>query len=301
VPDEPAMLGRLVEAVSFFNARDYLGLELGSLAVGSSPPREVAMGASTPDLFSLAGRRAFVTGASGGLGAAIAVGLAGAGADVAVHEIRREDCDATCAAIRELGCGPPRSRGTSRIRHCPAPSWRKSWPRSAASTSSSTTPGRSGAPGPRRPPTRTGTGSSTSTSERLPALPRGGAGDARGRARQDHQHRLAPLIPGRHSRPRLRGGEVGVAAITRALANEWAGRGVNVNAIAPGYMRTNNTAALRADPERSRQILERIPAGCWGEPGDLVGTASSSPPAPPTTCTGTSSSSTAAGWPDEPI
>ena len=56
----------------------------------------------------------------------------------------------------------------------------------------------------------------------------------------------------------------GVAAITKALANEWAGRGVNVNAIAPGYMRTDNTAALRADPERSRQILERIPAGALG-------------------------------------
>src|SRR5262249_17383508 len=54
-------------------------------------------------------------------------------------------------------------------------------------------------------------------------------------------------------------------------ANEWAGRGVNVNAIAPGYMATDNTAALRADETRSRQILERIPAGRWGTPDDLVG------------------------------
>ena len=58
----------------------------------------------------------------------------------------------------------------------------------------------------------------------------------------------------------------GVAQLTKALANEWAGRGVNVNAIAPGYMVTDNTAALRADPTRNRQILDRIPAGRWGEP-----------------------------------
>jgi 2-deoxy-D-gluconate 3-dehydrogenase len=63
----------------------------------------------------------------------------------------------------------------------------------------------------------------------------------------------------------------GMAQLTKALANEWAGRGVNVNAIAPGYMRTDNTEALRANPERSRQILERIPAGRWGEPEDLAG------------------------------
>lgn len=63
----------------------------------------------------------------------------------------------------------------------------------------------------------------------------------------------------------------GIAGLTRALANEWAGHGVNVNAIAPGYIATDNTAALRADPERSRSIVERIPAGRWGEPGDLGG------------------------------
>jgi len=64
----------------------------------------------------------------------------------------------------------------------------------------------------------------------------------------------------------------GVAGVTRALANEWAGRGVNVNAIAPGYMATDNTAALRADLGRSVSILERIPAGRWGSPQDLMGT-----------------------------
>lgn len=63
----------------------------------------------------------------------------------------------------------------------------------------------------------------------------------------------------------------GVAGLTKALANEWAGRGVNVNAIAPGYIATDNTQALQDDPDRSRSILERIPAGRWGRADDLAG------------------------------
>ena len=65
----------------------------------------------------------------------------------------------------------------------------------------------------------------------------------------------------------------GLAGLTRLLANEWASRGINVNAIVPGYFATNNTVALRADEARNRQILERIPAGRWGDPGDLGGAA----------------------------
>jgi 2-deoxy-D-gluconate 3-dehydrogenase len=63
----------------------------------------------------------------------------------------------------------------------------------------------------------------------------------------------------------------GVAQLTKALANEWAPHGVNVNAIAPGYFETNATDALRADPVRNQQILDRLPAGRWGQPGDLKG------------------------------
>lgn len=62
-----------------------------------------------------------------------------------------------------------------------------------------------------------------------------------------------------------------VAGLTKAFANEWAASGVTVNAIAPGYMATDNTAALRADPERERSIRDRIPAGRWGTPADLQG------------------------------
>lgn len=62
-----------------------------------------------------------------------------------------------------------------------------------------------------------------------------------------------------------------VAGLTKALANEWAGKGIQVNAIAPGYMSTDNTEALRNDETRNRQILERIPAGRWGTPDDMKG------------------------------
>jgi 2-dehydro-3-deoxy-D-gluconate 5-dehydrogenase len=65
----------------------------------------------------------------------------------------------------------------------------------------------------------------------------------------------------------------GIGQLTMALSNEWAGKGVNVNAIAPGYMETDNTTALRADPVRSKAILERIPAGRWGRPEELKGAA----------------------------
>ena len=63
----------------------------------------------------------------------------------------------------------------------------------------------------------------------------------------------------------------GLAGLVRALANEWAPHGVNVNAIAPGYLATDNTQPLRDDPDRSKAILERIPAGRWGEPADVAG------------------------------
>lgn len=65
----------------------------------------------------------------------------------------------------------------------------------------------------------------------------------------------------------------GVAGLTKLLANEWAARGINVNAVAPGYIETNNTEALRADPDRNKAILDRIPAGRWGDAADIAGAA----------------------------
>ena len=65
----------------------------------------------------------------------------------------------------------------------------------------------------------------------------------------------------------------GVAGLTKIFANEWAAKGINVNAVAPGYIATNNTAALQADETRNRQILERIPEQRWGDPADIGGAA----------------------------
>ena len=73
--------------------------------------------------------------------------------------------------------------------------------------------------------------------------------------------------------PAYAAAKAGVAQLTKAMANEWAVHGINVNAIAPGYMITDNTAALRHDATRNRQILERIPGGRWGNPEDLAGAA----------------------------
>lgn len=100
------------------------------------------------------------------------------------------------------------------------------------------------------------------------------------------QHMLARKIPGKivtiASLLSFQGGirvpgysaaKAGVVGLTKALANEWAGKGINVNAIAPGYVITDNTSALRSDAVRSQQILDRIPAGRWGEPADLTGAA----------------------------
>ena len=77
----------------------------------------------------------------------------------------------------------------------------------------------------------------------------------------------------------------GVAGLTRLLANEWASQNINVNAIAPGYFATNNTAALQADPKRNSEILARIPAARWGDPRIWVVRPSSSLRAHRTTCT----------------
>lgn len=87
-----------------------------------------------------------------------------------------------------------------------------------------------------------------------------------------------------------------VMGVTRLLANEWAKHGINVNALAPGYMATNNTQQLRADEQRSSEILDRIPAGRWGLPSDLMGPVVFWPPALLTTSMATPSRWMAAGW-----
>ena len=84
---------------------------------------------------------------------------------------------------------------------------------------------------------------------------------------------LAPVLSfqGGIRVPSYTASKSGVLGITRLLANEWAAKGINVNAIAPGYMATNNTQQLRADSERNQEIIDRIPVGRWGTPNDLKG------------------------------
>jgi 2-deoxy-D-gluconate 3-dehydrogenase len=223
--------------------------------------------------FKLDGKVALVTGASRGLGAAIALALAEAGAEIACHGNSRPP-EVTCEKIAKLGRRSLALTGDLQNRDVPR-------------TLVDTTVGEFG---------------------RIDILINN-AGMIRRAAAVDYTEedweavievnlssvfRLSQLA-GRHMIERRRGkivniasllsfqggitvpayaaSKAGVAGLTKALSNEWAARGVNVNAIAPGYMRTDNTLALQDDETRNRQILERIPAGRWGEPDDLGGAA----------------------------
>lgn len=221
-------------------------------------------------MFSLDDRVALVTGASTGLGAAIAIALAGAGASVACHG-NTHSPHATCEKIKHS------LPLTGDLSHAETP--------------------------------RHLVQQTIEHFGRLDILINN-AGIIRRAPAVDYAEddwaavlevnlssvfRLCQLA-GRHMIENKRGGKIvniasllsfqggitvpayaaakgGVAQLTKALANEWAKYRINVNAIAPGYMRTANTAALQADETRNRQILERIPASRWGEPEDLAGAA----------------------------
>jgi 2-dehydro-3-deoxy-D-gluconate 5-dehydrogenase len=222
------------------------------------------------DRFRLEGRVAVVTGASRGLGASMALGLAEAGADVAL--VARGDLDPVAAEVRARG------RRAAVITADVAAE-------GAADAVLAATLAQLGradilvnnAGIIRRAPVL------EMTTEDWDAVI-GTNLDAAFRLSQAFARHMVAAGGGKiiqvASMLSFQGG-IRVAAytaaksalhgLTKAMANELACRGVNVNAIAPGYMETDNTAALRADPERSRSILERIPAGRWGRPEDLQG------------------------------
>ena len=226
------------------------------------------------DKFRLDGKVALVTGASRGLGQAIAIALAEAGADVVCHGRSEASSDEACAEIKKNGReafsigGDMADRDVPKrlidevierlgridilinnagmIRRAPAIDYAEEDWTAVLEVNLSSVFRLSQAAGRKM-------------------IEQGGGKIVN----------IASLLSfqGGITVPAYTASKSGVAGLTKALANEWARFNVNVNAIAPGYMATDNTAPLRADDARNRQILERIPAGRWGEPGDLAGAA----------------------------
>lgn len=217
---------------------------------------------------------ALVTGASRGIGAAIARALAEAGADVAVHA-NATSPEATCEAVRSLG-----RRAAPLIADTGSADAAERLVSEAIET----------------------LGAVDILVNNAGIIRRGPTVDTR----DEDWHAVIDVnlhgvfrlcrAAGRHMLSSGRGGKIiniasllsfqgglnvpayaaaksAVAGLTKELANEWAAKGINVNAIAPGYIRTDNTVALQNDETRSRQILERIPAGRWGDAQDLGGAA----------------------------
>jgi 2-deoxy-D-gluconate 3-dehydrogenase len=221
--------------------------------------------------FDLTGKVALVTGASRGLGAAMAGALADAGADVAVHASRQPP-SATEAAIRAKG-RQARSFTANLARRAETlqliPSVIEAFGRLDILVNNAGTILR--APAAEHPDEMWDEVIEVNLSSVFRLSRAAGAHMLeRGSGKIVN---IASLLAfqGGITVPGYAAAKGGVAQLTKEMANEWAGRGINVNAIAPGYMRTDNTSALRADPVRSRQIFERIPAGRWGEPEDLGG------------------------------
>lgn len=226
------------------------------------------------DQFKLHDRVALVTGASTGLGAAIAIALAEAGAQVCCHGNTRSP-ESTCDRIKSAGGVAHAITGDLSNAETPKDLVARTLERFGRIDILVNNAG---------------------TIRRAPAVDYSEEDWAAViEVNLSSVFRLSQLA-GRHMIENNRGGKIvniasllsfqggitvpayaaskgGVAQLTKALANEWAKHAINVNAIAPGYMRTNNTAALQADETRNRQILERIPAGRWGEPEDLAGAA----------------------------
>jgi 2-deoxy-D-gluconate 3-dehydrogenase len=231
------------------------------------------MSAGGVKAFRLDGRRALVTGASKGIGAAIALALAEAGADVACHGNSRAPDD-TAERVRALGRQALAVRGDLGSREA-APAIVEAtlakFERIDILVNNAGTIRRAPAVDFSEADWDAVLDVNLRSVFRLCQLAGRGMLE-RGRGKIVN---IASLLSfqGGITVPAYAASKGAVAQLTKALSNEWAGRGVNVNAIAPGYIRTDNTAALQADETRNRQILERIPAGRWGDVEDLTGAA----------------------------
>jgi 2-deoxy-D-gluconate 3-dehydrogenase len=224
------------------------------------------------DKFKLDGKVAFVTGSSSGLGQAMAIALAEAGGTIVCHASRAGGASATVEKIAALG------RQTAEV---------------AGDMSDKATPRRliseiigkfgridilvNNAGTIRRAPAIDFTEEDWEfvLEVNLSSIFRLSQAAAKHMIEQGGGKivNIASLLSfqGGITVPAYTASKSGVAGLTKAFANEWAKHNINVNAIAPGYFATNNTAALQRDETRNRQILERIPAGHWGSPEDLAG------------------------------
>ncbi len=226
------------------------------------------------DKFKLDGKIALVTGASGGLGQAMAIALAEAGADVAAHCHFDGEAAETCAEIEKIGGKTKSFSGDMADKEVP-----RQLIESVIGEFGGIDILINNAGMIRRAPAVDFSEDDWATVLEVNLSSVFRLSQAAGRKMVGQKSgkiiNIASLLSfqGGVTVPAYTASKSGVAGLTKAFANEWAKENVNVNAIAPGYMATNNTTALRADETRNRQILERIPAGRWGEPDDLAGAA----------------------------
>ena len=224
--------------------------------------------------FDLSGKTALVTGASRGIGQAIAVGMAKAGADIVAVASRAENAAETVAAVEALG-RKALAVGCDQS----SPDAIKAAVEAAYKLTGSVDILVNNAGTIRRSPAR-----DYSDEDWSAVIDTNLTGvfqfcRAIGGKMIDQGHgkivNIASLLSfqGGITVPAYAASKGGVSQLTKALANEWASLGVQVNAIAPGYIATDNTAALRANPERNTSILSRIPAGRWGDASDIAGAA----------------------------
>ena len=225
------------------------------------------------DKFKLDGKVAFVTGSSSGLGQAMAIALAEAGADVVCHASKTGGANETVEKIAALGRKAAEAAGDMSDKNVPRrliDEIMEQFGRIDILVNNAGTIRRSPA---------------VDFSEddwefvlevNLSSIFRLSQAAARKMIEQGSGGKIVNIasllsFQGGITVPAYTASKSGVAGLTKAFANEWAKHNINVNAIAPGYFATANTAALQADENRNRQILERIPAGHWGQPEDLAG------------------------------